>query len=304
MVVTALRAETGLGSYDHAQWTGWLPAVSHVMRADSLSTLLQHLPPQAESSNETDVPGTPDLLLLCWGKGTERIDYSLDGKPFRQRLAPWDHVLVPSHCPSWWVSNHSSADEVYHVHLNGAFVSRTCAELGVASAEHIPAIAHGRDIGVEQTTRFLFDELRRDPAPPRILVDAIATSLIARLARPACRSDRIPITGGLASWQVRRSTEYLADNLDKDVTLEELAAIVRLSPFHFCRAFKKSVGLTPTNWQLQRRVERAQALMLDPETPLLEVALAVGYQSQGAFGNAFRRVTGDTPAAWRRKRLS
>ena len=51
--------------------------------------------------------------------------------------------------------------------------------------------------------------------------------------------------GGLAPWQVRRTTEYLRDNLARDVTLSELAAVAKLSPFHFARAFKASLGMPP-----------------------------------------------------------
>jgi AraC family transcriptional regulator len=152
----------------------------------------------------------------------------------------------------------------------------------------------------------LLDRIMREagadsPCGP-LWFDAAALQLAATLLRLAARPSAQRRVS-LAPWQVRRATEYLMDNLARDVSLCEVAAVARLSPFHFNRAFKRSLGVTPAQWQLQRRIEHAQTLMLDHEASLLQVALAVGYQSQGAFGNAFRRVTGDTPAAWRRKRL-
>jgi AraC family transcriptional regulator len=107
--------------------------------------------------------------------------------------------------------------------------------------------------------------------------------------------------GGLAPWQVRRAKAYLLEQLDRDVPLVEVAGVVRLSPFHFCRAFKQSVGMTLSQWLLQRRMERAQELMIDLDRPLIEIAQEVGYTSQGAFGTAFRRLVGMTPGAWRRE---
>jgi AraC family transcriptional regulator len=178
----------------------------------------------------------------------------------------------------------------------------TSLELIDPACKHDPAIERiGREVLFEMQEGLPLSQLRIDT-----LGQDLAIHLLRRWSNVAGTTALVQrqANGGLAPWQVRRSTEYLADNLDKDVTLEELAAIVRLSPFHFCRAFKKSVGLTPTGWQLSRRIERAQELMRDPETPLLQVALAVGYQSQGAFGNAFRRITGETPAAWRKRQWS
>jgi AraC family transcriptional regulator len=87
------------------------------------------------------------------------------------------------------------------------------------------------------------------------------------------------------------------------VSLAELAALVGLSPHHFCRAFAGSTGQPPHRWLVERRIEVAQQMIAAaPQIGLTEVALAVGYGSQSAFGAAFRRVTGTTPRAWRKER--
>ena len=109
--------------------------------------------------------------------------------------------------------------------------------------------------------------------------------------------------GGLPPRQLQRALDYMQAQLDRDVTLAELAGLVDLSPHHFCRAFKISTGLPPHAWLLHRRVERAQTLLLDPALSLTEIALATSYASQSAMGSAFRRVTGTSPGAWRRQRL-
>lgn len=76
-----------------------------------------------------------------------------------------------------------------------------------------------------------------------------------------------------------------------------------MSPTHFSRAFKQSMGVPPFAWLLGRRIERAKDLLADPRVPLADVALAVGFAAQPQFTTAFRRVTGTTPGAWRRERL-
>jgi AraC family transcriptional regulator len=116
----------------------------------------------------------------------------------------------------------------------------------------------------------------------------------ARVAQVLPRS-----RGGLAHWQVRRVTSYMQDHLEQDVTLDELAALVGLSGAHFCTAFRTSVGLTPREWVIQRRMERARELLANPKLSITEIALTLGY-SPSAFGEVFRRRMGVTPSAYRR----
>jgi AraC-like DNA-binding protein len=85
------------------------------------------------------------------------------------------------------------------------------------------------------------------------------------------------------------------------VGLDRLAAVAGCSPTHFSRAFKQSTGLAPFQWLLQKRIDRAQSLLLGARHSLAEIALATGFSSQAHFTTAFRRVTGHTPGHWRRQ---
>lgn len=104
---------------------------------------------------------------------------------------------------------------------------------------------------------------------------------------------------GLAPWQLRRVIEYLDTQLPKRVELAHLAALAGLSQSHFSRAFKASTGMAPYQWQLDVRIRRAQALLLDTRASLDEVAEATGFADAVHFGRTFRRIAGATPAAWR-----
>ena len=105
--------------------------------------------------------------------------------------------------------------------------------------------------------------------------------------------------GGLANWQVRRVTSYMLDHLDRGVTLDELARLVDLSPAHFCTAFRLAVGLTPGEWAIQKRIERARQLLADSTLSITEIALTLGY-TPSSFGAVFRQRVGVTPSAFRR----
>jgi AraC-like DNA-binding protein len=105
---------------------------------------------------------------------------------------------------------------------------------------------------------------------------------------------------GLAAWQVKRVTSYMCENLASSIALDELANLAGVSRFHFCRAFRLATGCTPHGWLTRLRMERARVLLRSRELRIIDVALAVGYESQSAFAAVFRRATGSTPSAYRR----
>jgi AraC family transcriptional regulator len=109
---------------------------------------------------------------------------------------------------------------------------------------------------------------------------------------------------GLAPWQVRRVLAYIDTNLDKSIKNKDLASVARLSEFHFNVAFRNSVGDSPHEYIIRRRIERAQGLMLSTDAPLKEITVECGFADQSHFTRLFRRAAGETPAAWRRARAN
>jgi AraC-like DNA-binding protein len=113
-----------------------------------------------------------------------------------------------------------------------------------------------------------------------------------------------PIRGGLAPWQIRRVKTHIEANLDASIRVKELAELVKLSSFHFCRAFRDSFGDSPHFYLMRRRVERAQALMLTTKASLGQIAADCGLADQAHFNKLFRRFVGESPGMWRRARAT
>lgn len=109
-----------------------------------------------------------------------------------------------------------------------------------------------------------------------------------------------PVKGGLAGWQLRKITRHIERHLAQAMTTEELAALVKLSKGHFCRAFKASLGETPHSYIMRLRLRRAQTLMLRTSDPLSQIAIACGMTDQAHLSRLFRRTLGTTPMQWRR----
>ncbi len=134
---------------------------------------------------------------------------------------------------------------------------------------------------------------RAAPASPRELlldVAAIARKLANHLATVKENTH----------WAVTAAQEYIDQNFTQDLTLDAIADKVRLSPFYLSRVFKAASQMTVLDYLTKRRVEHAQALMIDGRLSIKEISAAVGYSDQNYFSRVFRRITGTTPSAYRR----
>jgi AraC family transcriptional regulator len=124
--------------------------------------------------------------------------------------------------------------------------------------------------------------------------------------RPAVQPEKsLAVIPGprLTAWQRRRVLEHIESSLAKPLRNRELAALVDYSEFHFNVAFRNSLGASPHEFLIRRRIERAQQLMLSTTMPLCDIAAECGLADQAHLSRLFRKAVGETPAAWRKGRL-
>ena len=143
-----------------------------------------------------------------------------------------------------------------------------------------------------------------DPLGARHYVDRALALLSDATANPkALQTDTVQ-AGGLAAWQTRRAQSMIEAQLGERLLIAELATAVRLSPSHFARAFKRSVGCSPHHYMLKRRIARAKEQMRTTDTPLAQIAVECGFSDQSHFTRCFKRCEGETPTAWHRRAAS
>lgn len=136
-----------------------------------------------------------------------------------------------------------------------------------------------------------------------LFVDHVLNAVVLELTT---LSDRRPprTQGGLAPWQIRRVTDCLAQSDDETLSLASLAGLVGLSPFHFARMFKQSMGMAPHRYQRHVRLERARQRLHERDTSITAIAHEAGYESSQAFARAFREAYALSPTDYRRQRLT
>jgi AraC family transcriptional regulator len=165
-------------------------------------------------------------------------------------------------------------------------------DLSVVTAQLIEAACRARDGDSHGTRAHIARALAALDGHP-----------VSRIARQI--SDRGPgqiRRGGFATWQSRRLAAHVDANLAGKIVIKDLAASLHISVGHFCRAFKQTFGMPARIWIRQRRIERAQGLMLTTDASLSEIALSCGMSDQSHFTRSFRRIVGESPSSWRQTR--
>lgn len=108
----------------------------------------------------------------------------------------------------------------------------------------------------------------------------------------------------LAPWRMRKVLAFIDANLGRPLSLQMVADASGLSKMHFAALFRASTGLSPSEFVVQRRIEKAQEVLLCTPLPVVDVALSLGFQTQAHFSTVFKRLVGEAPSEWRRRHAS
>jgi AraC family transcriptional regulator len=156
-----------------------------------------------------------------------------------------------------------------------------------------------RSHAIQSTLRNLWALSDEEGAPSGLLARAAGCEILAELCRLTGAS-LAPARGGLAPWAKRRCLDLMQARLSEDISLDELAAEAQLSPFHFARMFKESVGVPPRAYLTRLRLERACELLETTDLPVTEIAMEVGYSSNQVLARLFVKHRHMAPSDYRR----
>lgn len=216
-------------------------------------------------------------------------------------------VVLPAGAPSEWHLERRGEVRHLHLYLDPTLVCDIAAGAGLdPDKAELVEVLGVRDPQIEHAAMSLLSELRSDDLGGRIYAESLANVLAVNLLRRHSSLGRSSVrkleherTGGLPEASLRTALDYVGDNLATKLTLAEIAREVSMSPYHFSRMFKLSMGFSPHQYVMRQRIERAKALLRGTDLPVGEVARKVGFSSPSHFAQQFRRFVGVSPRSFR-----
>jgi AraC family transcriptional regulator len=225
------------------------------------------------------------------------VEKWIEGEPWQRRsMVEGDIGIYPAHLRLR--ERCLSATQFIDLYLEPALFSQATAEftqsprqLSHCFAQPDPLIYQ---IGLALKTEL---ETTGEKLYAESLATALAVHLLQRYGRQTSALPTLPPVP-LAHPKLRSAIDYMQSHLAQPLSVAEVAAAVQMSPYHFSRCFKQSIGLSPHQYIVQQRVEQAK-ILLRSSLPLVQIAAQVGFASQSHFNRHFKRWVGLTPSQFR-----
>jgi AraC family transcriptional regulator len=250
---------------------------------------------------DVPVPALQDFAIVVYQDGVTPLNRRSTGDWRSERIAPGSVSLLTHAVQSHW--RWSQNIEVTHLYFSPATVRQVAADA---------CVRHVRDVELFDVLKtddpvlcgiadFLTGELRTGGLGGQLYVDSLRNQacvhLLRRYANITFRTSTA--RGGLPHVQCRLLTRYIEENLDRNISLADLAGVVELSVFHFLRKFRTEFGCPPHAYVMRQRIERAKRQLARRDIPLKVVAANCGFSDQSHMTRLFRRLLGTTPAEYR-----
>jgi AraC family transcriptional regulator len=161
-----------------------------------------------------------------------------------------------------------------------------------------------RDPQIQQIGMMLLSEMQNGGLGGGLYIESLANVVAVKLLRnySSVAPSVVSYSDGLLEYQLSQAIEYINEYLSQDIKLTDLAALLDMSQFHFSRRFKQSMGISPHQYVIGQRVEKAKQLLARSDLSIAEVAIACGFNSQSHLGQWFRQLTGMTPKAYQKQK--
>ena len=241
----------------------------------------------------------PEHFLHVVLSGSAKYEVTTRGQSFRFTSRPGTIFLLPRGTVdevNWAGPTIRTAVAIYPQLLTNA-LDETAHETDIQLTEHWNLIDRHISALLLEMTADLDDGSPAGTIYGESLANALAVYLLKRYA--VRRVAPLVFKGGLPGYRLKRVLDYIADNLDENISLSQLAAIAGMSPHYFSALFKRSTGRAPHQYVLLQRIERAKQQLRDPKQSIIDAGLDAGFQNPSHFARVFRNVVGITPSSFR-----
>jgi AraC family transcriptional regulator len=239
-------------------------------------------------------------LVITDSKNCFQAERHLDGK-FKHYAHGNGRVdVIPAFLSHW--TNWDREVEFSVIAICPTLLNQTTQELMQREIELIPQLAIDDPV-IQQLALALKLEIQTGCMSGKLYGELLGTALAARLVQNYAVSKPLfeSKAHGLPQSQLKRVIDYIKANLTKDLSILDLAILTGMSESHFSRSFRQSVGISPYQYLMQQRVERAKQLLEQQSIAISSIALDCGFANQTHLTKVFRQMTGMTPKAYQKR---
>ena len=261
---------------------------------------LEHWSRQAQ---ETPLYSSKQHSIIIRLKERDTTERKINGVFQQEYNQIGDIVLVPAHVEHW--ANFKQDAEVIVFLLAAEALATTIYDaIAPEHVELIPQFAHP-DPTIEQFARAILAELQADYYGCKLYAETLANAMFVHLLRKysTFQPQIKEYQDGLSGYRLKQALNYIHDHLgDRNLTLSDIAQEIHMSQYYFCRLFKKSTGVTPHQYIVQQRIQRAKLLLKqNRKLSIADVALECGFSHQSHLNNCFRQTIKMTPNIYRKQ---
>ena len=251
---------------------------------------------------DVPIPGMRDYMIVAYKHGATQMNRRCTGDWRNERVARGCVSLLTHAAKSHW--RWGEDIEVTHVYLSPATMAEVAADAYDRPIKEVELrdVLRADDPVLVGIASSLAQESRAAGLGGRLYVESLRNHACVHILRHYAnvifrepnRSD------GLSHAQCGLLNRYLDENLERNISLAELAGVVQLSVFHFTRKFRAEFGCPPHAYVMRKRIERAKAQLARRNVPIKVVAANSGFSDQSHMTRLFQRLLGVTPAEYRR----
>lgn len=225
-------------------------------------------------------------------------DCAIGGVRMRGLQTAGDIGFIPPGADGSWEDD---ADcRILRLSLEPSLLAQVAEQLGrdPAHLDYVPR-PRMRDAGIEAIGQAIKADLEAEIPSDPLYMDLLANALAVRLIETTTDAGVLSETAvglRMAPGELRRLTDFIEANLDRKLSLSELAAVAGISGTRLKTRFRESVGMPVHQYVMRRRVEHARALISTTSMPASQIALAAGFSHQSHMATTMRRLLGRRPS--------
>ena len=258
--------------------------------------LLEHL--HLPTLDISELCAASHSLTLQLGR-PKTVELKINGRFSNKQLLPGNVCITPTrqlHSVRW-----REDIEVLTLTLEPKFLALSVQES--INPDRVELMMHRghNDPLIREILLALKAELEAGCPSGQLYAEAMGNALAVHLLKnyTTAPSKISTYNNGLPQHKLTQVLDYIQIHLDQELKLADLAALVGISQYYFCRLFKQSMGVAPHQYVLHQRIERSKQLLKQNELAIAEIALLCGFKNQSHLTTLFRKFTGMTPKVFR-----